>query len=35
MEANRLGESKCGKQNQSIDPFRLTRAAERMLPIIA
>ena len=34
MAANTLGESKCGKQNQSIDPFMPTSAAVRMFPMM-
>jgi hypothetical protein len=34
MAANTLGESKRGKQSQSIEPFSPTNAAVRMLPMI-
>ncbi len=34
MAANTLGESKCGRQSQSIDPFMPTSAAVRILPMI-
>jgi len=34
MAANTLGESKCGKQSQSIDPFIPTSATVRMSPMI-
>jgi hypothetical protein len=33
MAAKTLGESKAGKQYQSMDPFIPTRAAVRMLPM--
>ena len=34
LAANTLGESKCGKQSQSIEPFMPTKATVRMLPMI-
>jgi hypothetical protein len=31
--AKQAGESKCGRQSQSMDPSRATSAAESMLPM--
>jgi len=35
MRANTDGESNCGQQSQSIDPWREISAAERVQPMMA